>query len=108
VIEPNQSYSCPRNPRGIPTKVNEDWASHCGLHKLGKPKRRRVIKDDGNSQIFFTSQFGVRVTPDYRSIVVVAKNGYELKIDPSQSSEQKIVVTSLKEEEETVKCNAKN
>jgi hypothetical protein len=61
----------------------------------GKPQTNPP-KDEDN-QIFFTRWFGVRVTPDYRTVVIVAKKGFKLAMDPSQTSEQKIVVTSLVE-----------
>jgi hypothetical protein len=46
--------------------------------------------------VFFTRWFELHVLPDYRTIMVTAKDGYKLAVDPSQTNEEKIVVTSLR------------
>ncbi|RLI46933.1 hypothetical protein DRO69_02080 [Candidatus Bathyarchaeota archaeon] len=94
VKEGANRFSCPRNPRGIPRLVPQNWATHCSNYVAGKPKKQKPSKQE---TVFFTRWFGVRVTPDYRSVIVVAKKGFKLVV--SQSSEEKIVVTSLKKEE---------
>ena len=48
--------------------------------------------------VFFTAWFDIQVSSDYRTVTVKMKDGYELKVDPSQSSTRKIVVMSIGKE----------
>lgn len=90
-------YSCPRNRKGMPEMVPKFWATQCPSER-GLPVTKQMKENNlQKTPVFFTKQFGIRVTPDYKTVFIIAKKGFKLAIDPSQSSEYKIVVTSLKE-----------
>lgn len=94
LVKEGDKYSCPRNKHGIPEKVPENWATYCNIHEPGAPGKKQ--SKTKQSRIFFTRWFGVHLSPDYRTVMIVSKNGYKLAVDPSQTNEEKIVVTSVR------------
>lgn len=102
VIEGNlavyKRFSCPKN-RHIPNVVTRSWASGCGMYQKGIPVTKQMREDNlQRSPIFFTKQLGIRVTPDQRTVIVLAKEGFKLGIDSSQMSDTKVVITTLKKD----------
>jgi G:T-mismatch repair DNA endonuclease (very short patch repair protein) len=90
----NGGFSCPRNEY-IPKDVERFWAVHCNLYERGVPQKTNVVKE---KTVFFTQWFAVNVNKDYKTVKIVARNGYKLQITP-ESSPEKILVVALEKEE---------
>ena len=95
-LDSHKRYSCFKN-KHISAFVTKDWAKKCASHKSGSPVTKQMREDNVKRiPIFFTHQFGVHITPDHRTIIIVAKEGFKLAIDASQTDESKMVITSLR------------
>jgi hypothetical protein len=87
-------FSCPRN-KWIPRDVEKFWAVRCSLYERGVPQKVDVVAEQ---TVFFTRWFAVNVNKDYKTVKIVARDGYKLQITP-ESSPEKILVVALEKEE---------
>ena len=87
-------FSCPRNNH-IPKDVKNFWAIHCDLYERGVPQKVGMVTEHVQT-VFFTRWFAVNVNKDYKTVKIVARDGYKLQITP-ESSPEKILVVALKE-----------
>jgi hypothetical protein len=94
-VDEKGGFSCPRN-RWIPKDVEKFWAVHCNLYERGGPQKVDAVAEKREQTVFFTRWFAVNVNKDYKTVKVVARNGYKLKVTPESTCE-KILVVALKE-----------
>jgi len=84
-------FSCPRN-KWIPRDVKKFWAVRCSLYERGVPQTVDVVAEKCEQTVFFTRWFAVNVNKDYKTVKVVARDGYELKVTPESTCEKILVV----------------
>ena len=95
-VDEKDGFSCPRN-KHIPKNVEPSWAIHCNLYERGVPQTVDVAVEKRERTVFFTRWFAVNVNRDYKTVKVVARDGYELKVTPESTCE-KILVVALEKE----------
>jgi len=93
----NGGFSCPRN-KWIPKNVEKFWAVRCSLYERGIPQKVNAVAEKREHTVFFTRWFAVNVNKDYKTVKIVARDGYKLKVTP-ESSPEKILVVALEKKE---------
>ena len=71
------------------------WAVRCSLYERGVPQKGDVVAE---RTVFFTRWFAMNVNRNYKTVKIVARDGYKLQITP-ESSPEKILVVALEKEE---------